>query len=73
MPIQSKYTTEHVEELMSEIQHVFLKHESPVDLQLMVLGNTVSQLLMERVSANQRAGIAEQFGQVLQRAVNESH
>lgn len=69
MPIQSKYSDTQVEELMQQLQGVMLHHEAPTDLQLMVLGNMVSQLLTQRVAKEQRAALAAQFGAVLQKAV----
>ena len=69
MPIQSKYSDQQVEQLMQQLQGVMLHHEAPTDLQLMVLGNMISQLLNERVGKEQRAALATQFGAVLQKAV----
>lgn len=69
MPIQSKYTNQHVEQVMQDVQAVLEGHSAPTDLQLMVLGNVVSQLLTTQVAKEQREALAAQFGAILQQAV----
>ncbi len=69
MPIQSKYSNQDVEQLMEQLQQVFTQAQAPTDLQLMVLGNLVSQVLTERVGKESREALAAQFGAILQQAV----
>ena len=42
MPQISRYSDEHVEQLLSELANVLEKHKAPADLSLMVLGNMVT-------------------------------
>lgn len=70
MPIQSKYSNQQVEALMAEISQTFQAQQAPVDLELMVLGNLVSQLLAERVPAAQTQALTEQFCAALKQAVS---
>ncbi|MBD1388439.1 DUF1414 domain-containing protein [Neiella sp. HB171785] len=70
MPIQSKYSNQQVESLMAELSQVFSKHQAPIDLELMVLGNMVSQIMAERVPAAQKQVLTEQFCSVLKQAVS---
>ena len=69
MPIQSKYSNQQVEDLMQSLQQVMQQYNAPTDLQLMVLGNMVSEVLTTRVAKDQRVALASQFGQILQQAV----
>ena len=69
MPIQSKYSNQQVEDLMQSLQQVMQEYNAPTDLQLMVLGNMVSEVLTTRVAKDQRVALASQFGQILQQAV----
>ncbi|GGA87097.1 hypothetical protein GCM10011369_31460 [Neiella marina] len=55
---------------MAELSEVFSKHQAPLDLELMVLGNMVSQIMAERVPAAQKQILTEQFCSVLKQAVS---
>ena len=65
MAMQSKYTNAEVEALITELLTVLEKHQAPVDLSLMALGNAVSHLLSTRVNEEARAQLAEQFAKAL--------
>lgn len=65
MALQSKYTNAEVEALIAELLAVLEKHQAPVDLSLMALGNTVSHLLTTRVNPESKAQLAEQFAKAL--------
>ena len=65
MALQSKYTNAEVEALIAELLAVLEKHQAPVDLSLMALGNTVSHLLTTRVNPESKTQLAEQFAKAL--------
>ena len=69
MPIQSKYSNQTVENLMVEIQTIMDKNHAATDLQLMVLGNLVSQLLSEKINQSQREILAQKFSQALLQSI----
>ena len=50
MPQSSRYSDEHVEQLLSELVNVLEKHHTPTDLSLMVLGNMVTNLINTSVA-----------------------
>lgn len=61
MPQLSRYSDEHVEQLLSELTSVLETHKAPVDLSLMVLGNMVTNLINSSVAPAQRQAIARFF------------
>ena len=69
MPQSSRYSDEHVEQLLSELVNVLEKHHTPTDLSLMVLGNMVTNLINTSVAPAQRQAIAKSFAQALQSSV----
>ncbi|NKF50414.1 YejL family protein [Shewanella sp. WXL01] len=71
MAIQSKYTNTQVEALIAEILAVLDKHQAPTDLRLMALGNTVTHLLENKVPAESRKAVAEQFAKALSQSVSQ--
>jgi uncharacterized protein YejL (UPF0352 family) len=71
MPQISRYSDEHVEQLLSELANVLEKHKTPTDLSLMVLGNMVTNLINTSVAPAQRQTIAKSFAQALQSSVND--
>ena len=70
MPQHSRYSDEHVEQLLSELVNVLEKHNTPTDLSLMVLGNMVTNLINTSVAPAQRQAIAKSFAQALQSSVS---
>ncbi|MGL5698917.1 MAG: YejL family protein [Kluyvera sp.] len=70
MPQQSRYSDEHVEQLLSELANVLEQHKTPTDLSLMVLGNMVTNLINSSVAPAQRQAIARSFAQALQSSIN---
>ena len=70
MPQQSRYSDEHVEQLLSELAQVLEKHQTPTDLSLMVLGNMVTNLINTSVSSAHRQAIARSFAQALQSSIH---
>jgi len=71
MPQLSRYSDEHVEQMLSELLNVLEKHKAPTDLSLMVLGNMVTNLINTSVAPAQRQAIAKSFAQALQSSVND--
>ena len=70
MPQQSRYSDEHVEQLLSELANVLEEHKTPTDLSLMVLGNMVTNLINSSVAPAQRQAIAHSFAQALQSSID---
>ena len=54
MPQSSRYSDEHVEQLLSELVNVLEKHHTPTDLSLMVLGNMVTNLINTSVAPRRK-------------------
>ncbi|MDR3431570.1 MAG: YejL family protein [Rouxiella aceris] len=71
MPQSSRYSDEHVEQLLSELAIVLEKHRTPTDLSLMVLGNMVTNLINTSVAPAQRKVLARSFADALQASVRE--
>ena len=70
MPQSSRYSDEHVEQLLSELVNVLEKHHTPTDLSLMVLGNMVTNLINTSV-APRSENLARSFAEALQASVRE--
>lgn len=71
MPQISRYSDEHVEQLLNEMLNVLEKHKAPTDLSLMVLGNMVTNLINTSVAPAQRQAIAKSFARALQSSIND--
>ena len=71
MPQHSRYSDEHVEQLLSELANVLEKNKTPTDLSLMVLGNMVTNLINTSVASAQRRSLARSFAEALQASVSE--
>ncbi|MFC0225428.1 YejL family protein [Serratia aquatilis] len=71
MPQSSRYSDEHVEQLLSELVNVLEKHHTPTDLSLMVLGNMVTNLINTSISPAQRKSLARSFAEALQASISE--
>lgn len=71
MPQISRYSDEHVEQLLNEMLNVLEKHKAPTDLSLMVLGNMVTNLINTSVAPAQRRAIANSFARALQSSIND--
>ncbi len=70
MPQQSKYSNAEIEALMAQIFTTLETGGSSTDMQLMVLGNCITQLLQEKVPSHMRKGVAEKFSEVLLKSIN---
>ncbi|CNI48228.1 YejL family protein [Yersinia bercovieri] len=71
MAQSSRYSDEHVEQLLSELVCVLEKHRTPTDLSLMVLGNMVTNLINTSIAPAQRKVLAHSFAEALQASVRE--
>ncbi len=70
MPIVSKYKNDKVEKIIDEVIDVLEKHEAPLDLGLMVLGNAAANIINASLSPQQRNAVAEKFAKALMASVN---
>lgn len=70
MVAQSKYQDKQVNAILNEMIAVLEKHQAPVDLSLMVLGNMVTHLLKTSVGTAQQQALAEAFSQALKSSLN---
>lgn len=69
MALQSKYTNQQVESLVEAVLTQLAEQQAPLDLQLMVLGDAVANLITQRISPEQQQLIAKQFGDALSKSV----
>ncbi|EDM64651.1 MAG: DUF1414 domain-containing protein [Moritella sp.] len=65
MPIVSKYQSDKVEKVIDEVIDVLEKHDAPLDLGLMVLGNAAANIINASLSPKQRQAVAEKFAKAL--------
>ncbi|MGL6365281.1 DUF1414 domain-containing protein [Aeromonas veronii] len=72
MPIVSKYNNEQFDALMNDLITALEKHQAPVDLSLMVLGNLTTNIINGMAPA-QRQAITEKFVQALTASVDNRH
>ena len=69
MAIKSKYTTEEVESLITQLLQVLENNQVKADLGLMALGNAATYLVNHQVPSNQRKQVADGFAKALQASV----
>lgn len=65
MPIISKYSNKEINNLVNEVLESIQDKELPVDVALVVLGNTVSNIIDANVSAEKKQVIAQSFADAL--------
>ncbi|MDO4627529.1 MAG: DUF1414 domain-containing protein [Pasteurellaceae bacterium] len=73
MASNSKFQDKQIDSIMQDMIAVLEKHQAPVDLSLVVMGNMVSNLLISSVNEQQRVALAHAFANSLLNAVNTSH
>lgn len=73
MASNSKFQDKQIDSIMQDMIAVLEKHQAPVDLSLVVMGNMVSNLLISSVNEQQRVALAQAFANSLLNAVNTSH
>lgn len=69
MAQHSKFQDKQVEAMLNDMIAVIEKHQAPVDLSLIVLGNMVTNLLATSVGTNQRVALAQAFADALLHSV----
>lgn len=69
MAQHSKFQDKHIEAMLKDMITVIEKHQAPVDLSLIVLGNMVTNLLTSSVGSNQRVALAKAFSDALLNSV----
>lgn len=65
MPIQSKYSTQQIEQLMEQVLDTLRQHNATTELSLMCLGNCISHIIRTQVPATHQEDVSRQFGQAL--------
>ncbi|TCP94946.1 hypothetical protein EDC44_1125 [Cricetibacter osteomyelitidis] len=65
MAKNSKYQDKQVDAILNDMIAVLEKHQAPVDLSLIVLGNMTTNLLTSSVGEHQRTALATAFTEAL--------
>ena len=68
MAVQSKYKNEQIETIINEVLAVLDKHQAPIDLSLMVLGNSITHIIESKIAEESREAIVEQFTNALKQS-----
>ena len=70
MAIQSKYQDKQIDAILNDIIAVLEKHQAPLDLSLIVLGNMTTNLLTGNLGKQQQKVLAQAFSEALLNAIN---
>ena len=73
MAIQSKYQDKQIDEILNDMIAVLEKHQAPLDLSLIVLGNMTTNLLLGSVRKQQRQVLAKAFSDALLNSLNTTN
>ena len=65
MAIQSKYQDKQIDAILNDMIAVLEKHQAPLDLSLIVLGNMTTNLLTGSVGKQQKQVLAQAFSDAL--------
>ena len=65
MAIQSKYQDKQIDAILNDMIAVLEKHQAPLDLSLIVLGNMTTNLLTGSVGKQQLLVLAQAFSDAL--------
>ena len=65
MAIQSKYQDKQIDAILNDMIAVLEKHQAPLDLSLIVLGNMTTNLLSGSVGKQQQQVLAQAFSDAL--------
>ena len=65
MAIQSKYRDKQIDAILNDMIAVLEKHQAPLDLSLIVLGNMTTNLLTGSVGKQQQQVLAQAFSDAL--------
>ena len=69
MPIISKYSNDEINNLVNELLNLGQNKKAPVDLALIALGNTVSNIIDGNVPEQQKKAIAQSFSDALMSSI----
>ena len=69
MPIISKYSNDEINNLVNELLNLVQNKKAPVDLALIALGNTVSNIIDGNVPEQQKKAIAQSFSDALMSSI----
>ena len=70
MALQSKYQDKQIDEILNDIIAVLEKHQAPLDLSLIVLGNMTTNLLTGNLGKQQQKVLAQAFSEALLNSIN---
>ena len=65
MAIQSRYQDKQIDAILNDMIAVLEKHQAPLDLSLIVLGNMTTNLLTGSVGKQQQQVLAQAFSDAL--------
>lgn len=70
MAIQSKYQDKQIGAILNDMIAVLEKHQAPLDLSLIVLGNMTTNLLTGSLGKQQQKVLAQAFSEALLNSIN---
>ena len=70
MAIQSKYQDKQIDAILHDMIAVLEKHQAPLDLSLIVLGNMTTNLLTGNLGKQQQKVLAQAFSEALLNSIN---
>ena len=70
MAIQSKYQDKQIDAILNDMIAVLEKHQAPLDLSLIVLGNMTINLLTGSLGKQQQKVLAQAFSEALLNSIN---
>ena len=70
MAIQSKYQDKQIDAILNDMIAVLEKHQAPLDLSLIVLGNMTTNLLTGSLGKQQQKVLAQAFSEALLNTIN---
>ena len=70
MAIQSKYQDKQIDAILNDMIAVIEKHQAPLDLSLIVLGNMTTNLLTGSLGKQQQKVLAQAFSEALLNSIN---
>ena len=70
MAIQSKYQDKQIDAILNDMIAVLEKHQAPLDLSLIVLGNITTNLLTGSLGKQQQKVLAQAFSEALLNSIN---
>ena len=72
MAIQSKYQDKQIDAILNDMIAVLEKHQAPLDLSLIVLGNMTTNLLTGNLGKQQQKVLAQAFSEALLNSINRA-